>query len=171
MPHRGTSGTQIDNGGPNIPALNPLTSEDISAKNEAAIRELIGRFARSYRARDIKGVMSVFAPEIISFDIAPPLQEVGAAMFMKRWQDNFESFQEPIAFEVHDLSITAGHDVAFSHSLNFVSVMMRNGQKAEHWLRWTACYRKTNDTWRIVHEQVSVPVDLRNGKAMLDLKP
>jgi hypothetical protein len=33
--------------------------------------------------------------------------------------------------------------------------------------------RRTFETnkWLIVHEQVSVPVDLRNGKAMMDLKP
>jgi ketosteroid isomerase-like protein len=48
---------------------------------------------------------------------------------------------------------------------------MKNGQKTDRWLRWTACYHKTNGKWLIVHEQVSVPVDVRNGKAMLDLKP
>jgi len=46
-----------------------------------------------------------------------------------------------------------------------------NGQKADRWLRWTACYSKINGKWLIVHEQVSVPFDLRNGKAMMDLKP
>jgi ketosteroid isomerase-like protein len=37
---------------------------------------------------------------------------------MKRWQALFESYQNPIDYEVRDLSITAGDDVAFSHSLN-----------------------------------------------------
>jgi ketosteroid isomerase-like protein len=48
---------------------------------------------------------------------------------------------------------------------------MKNGRKTDRWLRWTACYRKTNGKWLIVHEQVSVPVDVGNGKAMLDLQP
>jgi len=139
--------------------------------NETAIRELIDRFVKAYRARDIDGVISVFAPEIVSFDLVPPLQEVGTEMFRNRWERNFASYEAPIDFEVRDLCITAGDDAAFSHSLNRVSGTMKNGQKTERWLRWTACYRKTNGAWRIVHEQVSVPVDLRNGKAMLDLKP
>jgi hypothetical protein len=33
------------------------------------------------------------------------------------------------------------------------------------------CYRKANGKWLIVHEQVSVSVDLGNGKAMLNLTP
>ena len=99
------------------------------------------------------------------------LQHGGGKTFVNRWQELLESYQNPIDYEVRDLSITAGDDVAFSHSLNRVSGTMKSGQKSDRWLRWTACYRKTNGKWLIVHEHVSVPVDLGNGKAMLDLKP
>jgi ketosteroid isomerase-like protein len=90
---------------------------------------------------------------------------------MKRWQELFESYPNAIDYEVRDLRITVGGDVAFSHSLNRVSGTLKNGKKSDRWLRWTACYRKTNGRWLIVHEQVSVPVDVRNGKAILDLRP
>ena len=150
---------------------NPMTMEENRTKDEAAIRELIDGFVKAIRAKDINGVMSVFAPEVISFDLGPPLQHGGGDTFTKRWQELFESYQSPIDYEVRDLSITANDDVAFSHSLNRISGTMKNGQQTDHWLRWTACYRKTNDKWLIVHEQVSVPIDLGNGKAMLDLKP
>ncbi len=75
-----------------------------------------------------------------------------------RWQELFESCESAIGYEVRDLSVTAGGDVAFSHSLNRVSGTMKNGQNSDRWLRWTACYRKTNGKWLIVHEQVSVPI-------------
>lgn len=139
--------------------------------NEAAIRELIDGFVEAVRAKDINGVMSVYAPDLVAFDVVPPLQYVGAEAFRKVWQEVFETFQGPIPYEVRDLSITAGDDVAFSHSLNRNSGTMKNGQKTDLWLRWTACYRKTNGKWRIAHLQISVPVDLRTGKAVLDLKP
>ena len=139
--------------------------------NEAAIRELIDGFVEAVRAKDINGVMSVYAPDLVAFDVVPPLQYVGAEAFRKVWQEVFETFQGPIPYEVRDLSITAGDDVAFSHSLNRNSGTMKNGRKTDLWLRWTACYRKTNGQWRIPHLQISVPVDLRTGKAMVDLKP
>jgi uncharacterized protein (TIGR02246 family) len=148
-----------------------MTIEGNKTKNEAAIRELIDVFVKAIRAKDINGVMSVFAPEVVSFDLGPPLQHGGGETFVKRWQELFESYQNPLDYEVRHLSITADDDVASSHSLNRVSGTMKNGQKSDRWLRWTACYRKTNGKWLIVHEHVSVPVDLGNGKAMLDLKP
>ena len=148
-----------------------MTVEENKTNNEAAIRELIARFAEAFRAKDVNGVMSFFAPEIVSFDILPPLQAVGAETFVKHWQEFFESYQGPIHVEFPDVSITAGDDVAFSHCLHRVKGTTKNGRQTDWWLRWTACYRKTNGRWLIVHEQVSVPVDLRNGKAMLDLKP
>jgi uncharacterized protein (TIGR02246 family) len=141
------------------------------ADEEATIRKLIDGFVKAIRAKDIDGVMSVFGPEVVSFDISPPLRHGGGEAFVKRWQELFDSYQTPIDYELQDLSITAGDDVAFSHSLNRVSGTMKNGQKSDRWLRWTACFRKTNGKWLIVHEQVSVPVDMRSGKAVLDLTP
>jgi uncharacterized protein (TIGR02246 family) len=155
----------------NTSSVNPMATEEIRANGEAAIRELIDGFVKAIHAKDIDGVMSVFAPEVISFDLGPPLQHGGGEAFKKRWQELFESFRGPIDYEVRDLAITAGNDVAFSHSLNRISGTMKNGRKTDRWLRWTACYRKTNGKWLIMHEQVSVPVDVPNGKAMLDLKP
>jgi uncharacterized protein (TIGR02246 family) len=148
-----------------------MTIEENRTDNEAAIRELIDRFAKAFRAKDVNGVMSVFAQKIVSFDILPPLQAVGAETFVKHWQEFFGSYQNPIHVEFPDVSITAGDDVAFSYCLHRVSGTLKSGQQTDWWLRWTACYRKINGKWLIVHEQVSVPVDLGSGKAMMNLKP
>jgi ketosteroid isomerase-like protein len=107
----------------------------------------------------------------VSFDIVPPLRYIGADAFRKVWEEVFSSFQGPIDYEIHDLNITVGDDVAFTHSLNRISGTMNNGQKTDLWLRWTGCFRKINGKWLIVHHQNSVPVDLENGKAVLSLKP
>jgi ketosteroid isomerase-like protein len=148
-----------------------MTSKENKAKNEAAIRELIERFARAFRVKDVDGCMSVFAREIVSYDILPPLQAVGAETFVTHWREFFESYQGPIHVEFPDVSIAAGDDVAFSYCLHRIAGTLKSGHKTDFWLRWTAGWRKSNGKWLIVHEQVSVPVDLRSGKAMMDLKP
>jgi uncharacterized protein (TIGR02246 family) len=148
-----------------------MTTEENRTKNETAIRNLIDRFAQAFRAKDVDGVMSVFAPEIVSFDILPPLQAVGAETFVKHWQEFFASHQGPMHVEFPDVRVAAGDDVAFSHCLHRVKGTKKNGEETDMWLRWTAGYRKTNGKWLIVHEQVSVPTDLRSGVALLDLKP
>jgi ketosteroid isomerase-like protein len=111
-----------------IPAI-----EENKTNNESAIRELLDRFAKAFRAKDVNGVMSVFAPEIVSFDILPPLQPVGAETFVKHWQEFFESYQNPIQ----------GDDVAFSHYLHRVKGTMKNGQQTDWWLRWTLVTQKS----------------------------
>ena len=139
--------------------------------DEAELKRVMEGGVEALRARDIDGIMSVCAPELVSFDIVPPLQYVGADAYRKHWGEAFSSFPGPIDYEIADLSITVGDDVAFTHSLNRISGTLNTGQKTDLWLRWTACFRKINGQWLIVHHQNSVPVDLQHGKAVLDLKP
>jgi uncharacterized protein (TIGR02246 family) len=141
------------------------------AAEQAAIRKLVDAFVASIREKDVAGVMAAFAPDVVSFDVGPPLQHGGGQTFAERWRELFDAYDGALGYEVRDLGITASDDVAFSHSLNYVSGTLKNGQQSAHWLRWTAGYRKLDGKWLIVHEQVSVPVDARSGTALLDLTP
>lgn len=148
-----------------------MAVEENKKNDEAAIQGLLNDCIRSLHDKNIEGVMSIYAPELVAFDIVPPLRYVGADAYRKPWEEVFSTFQGPIGYEIHDLSITVGDDVAFTHSLNRISGTMNTGHKTDLWVRCTACLRKINGKWLIVHTQVSVPVDLEHGKAMLDLKP
>ncbi len=148
-----------------------MAVEETKKNDEAEIKRVIEGGVAAVRDKNIEGVMSFYAPEVVSFDIVPPLQYVGAEAFRKVWEEVFFVYQGPIDYEIHDLSITVGDDVAFTHSLNRISGTMITGQKTDLWLRWTGCFRKINGKWLIVHHQNSVPVDLQTGRAVLDLKP
>jgi uncharacterized protein (TIGR02246 family) len=148
-----------------------MAVEQNKKNDEAEIQRLLDNGIRSLRERNIEGVMSGYAPEVVTFDIVPPLQYIGADALRKLWENVFSVYQGPVDYEIHDLNITVGDDVAFAHSLNRISGTMNNGQKTALWLRWTACFRKINGKWLIVHHQNSVPADLEHGKAVLDLKP
>ena len=141
------------------------------ANDESAIRALIDDFVAAMRAKDVAAVMSVFSADAVSFDLGPPLRHGGGEPFERRWRELFDAYEGAIDYELQELSIVANGDVAFSHSLNRVAGTTKAGKRSERWLRWTACFRKAGRGWRIVHEHVSVPVDLRSGKAVLDLTP
>ena len=147
------------------------TTDKNNSIDEDAIRALIDGFANAIGTRDIDGVMSVFAPEVVSFDFGPPLEHGGGETFVNRWQELLEAYASPISYELRELVVVADDSVAFSHSLNHISGVMMNGKTTDRWLRWTACYRKISGRWLIVHEHVSVPADLATGRALLDLKP
>lgn len=148
-----------------------MATEENKAIDEAEIAALIDGWAKAFRAKNTDGIMSVYAPELVAFDLVPPLRYVGADEYRKVWEETFEFFQGPIDLEMPDPDITTGDDLAFAHSLGRLAATMTNGQKAEYWFRWTTHLRKINGNWLITHEHVSLPADVESGKAVMDLKP
>ena len=138
---------------------------------EAHIRQRIDKAVEAIGSMDLDGVKPIYAPDIVSFDIVPPLQHVGAEAKCKNWLDVFTVFQRPLGYEIRDLMITAGDGVAFGHSLNRISGTLNNGNSIDYWVRWTACFRKIDGNWVIAHDHVSVPVDVEGGRTLPDLKP
>jgi len=90
---------------------------------------------------------------------------VGAKAKEKNWMDAFAMYQRPLGYEIRDLTLTLGDDVAFGHSLNRVSGTLKNGNRTDFWLRWTACFRKIDGNWLVAHDQVSVPIGERQSVA------
>jgi ketosteroid isomerase-like protein len=108
---------------------------------------------------------------MVSFDVAPPLRHVGAEAKLRNWVEAFTTFQHPLGYEVRDLTITVGGDVAFAHSLNRLSGTLKNGNMGGSWVRATYCFRKIDGNWLIAHDHVSVPMDPASGRALLNLEP
>jgi ketosteroid isomerase-like protein len=148
-----------------------MTSEEHKKNDEAAIKRVIEGFAEALRAKDLDGVMSMYAPEVVTFDVVPPLQYVGADALRKRWEEVFSSLPGSIGYEIADLSITVGEDMAFTHYFPRTSATLPTGQKIGNWLRCTACFRKIGGQWLLVHDHISAPIDVQTGRAVLDLKP
>jgi ketosteroid isomerase-like protein len=142
-----------------------------STTDEASIRARIEALAHAIRAKDVDGVMATFAADVVSFDLGPPLAHGGGDVFRSHWRALFDAWRDGIEFEVHDLAVALSGEVAFSHGLNRMAGSTADGRRLERWLRWTACWRRREGRWLVVHEHVSVPVDLREGRALLDLRP
>jgi len=140
-------------------------------QDEAEIRRLVTEQRTAMRARDAELLLSRYAPDIVQFDLAPPLRHTGSevhdAAGLQRW------FDGPIDYEVRDLAVTAGDDVAFCHSLNRLSATPRGESESFHlWLRATVCLRKVDGTWQITHEHTSTPFYMDGSfKAAVDLEP
>lgn len=142
-----------------------------NALDEADIRRRIDGLVAAVRAMDFGGVKPIYAPDLVSFDIVPPLQHLGAPAKWQNWADVFAAYEPPLGYEIRDLVITMGGDVAFGRSLNRISGTLKNGTPSDYWVRWTTGWRKIDGQWLMVHDQVSVPMDVVSGKALRDLKP
>jgi ketosteroid isomerase-like protein len=148
-----------------------MTTAKSKASDEAQIRALIEARVRAVNAKDVDGAIEGSTPDILIFDVVNPLRSRGSDAERKRTQEWFSSFHGPIGYEISDLVIAAGDDVAFSHCLNRYSGTTIDGGELGMWVRATTCYRKIDGEWMITHEHQSVPFDIENGKASLNLEP
>jgi len=131
---------------------------------EAVIRQRLDNLAKAISAKDIDGIMPLYAPDLVSYDIAPPLSYFGAEGKRRAWREAFASLTA-IAYEISDLKVTTNGELAFVHSINHVNGTLANGQVIDVRVRWTACFRRIDGSWLVVHDHVSVPADFEHGKA------
>jgi uncharacterized protein (TIGR02246 family) len=148
-----------------------MNTETMTATAEAEVRELVDSWLRAVRAHDVDGIVSHYAPDILSFDAISQLQFKGVDAYRKHWEACLSMCPGPMVFEIHDLNIAARNDVAFCHCLNRCGGTGEDGEEKVGWMRMTACFRKRNGKWMVVHEHFSAPFDMESGKALFDLQP
>jgi ketosteroid isomerase-like protein len=122
-------------------------------------------------AKDIERLMSLYSPDVVYFDLVPPLQYVGADALRERFREWFESFEGPIGQEISELNVVESGDVAIAHMLIKAGGKRRNGPEVSFWVRTTDGCRRSNGEWLITHEHVSLPVDPMSRSAAMDLAP
>ena len=142
-----------------------------AASEEAQIRQRVAGWAKALRTKDVDGLMSHYARDIVVFDLPPPLEFKGVVAYRKNWTDWFATFRGPIGYEIRDLNVTAGSDVAFCRSLNRITGTRTNGENSDVWVRATVGFRKVGGVWIITHEHFSVPINMETFQGVLDLKP
>ena len=139
--------------------------------DEAQIRALIDHWAKAAGTFDIDGIMAAYAPDILAFDAIAQLQFKGAEAYREHWQACAAMCAGPMVFEVHDLEIEAGGDIAFGHYLVRCGAVGEDGKEDTGYMRATFCCRQRGGRWKIVHEHFSAPFDPESSKALLRLEP
>ena len=141
--------------------------------NESEIKALYDNWAKAFEARDIDGIMSVYAPgdAVIAYDIVAPLQYKGKDAYRKDYLDFLSQYDGPIHVEYRDMRILSSGDLGIIHAIERMTGKLKSGQPSDLWLRATSAVQKINGKWLIVHDHISVPIDFETGRAALDLKP
>ena len=140
-------------------------------EDEARIRHQVDKIVAGIHAKDLEGLRRLYATDVVSFDVEPPLQHAGVEAKLKNWAKVFTFFQD-VRYEVRDLAVTAGDDVAFGHGFGRLSGTLKDGTATSGmWVRGTFCFRKLDRSWLIVHDQASVPLDVASGMGATNLEP
>jgi uncharacterized protein (TIGR02246 family) len=134
-----------------------MSASSTRTVNEAAIRELVQSWARAVRAKDLDGILANHSTDILMFDVPPPLQSKGIEAYKKTWELFFSWSNDPVVFDIKDMNIIAGSDVAFVAALVRCAGTEKNGERIELEFRLTIGLRRIGDQWIVLHEHHSIP--------------
>jgi ketosteroid isomerase-like protein len=124
---------------------------------ETTIRAQIEAWAGAVRNRDMAGILKDHAADLVMFDVPPPLYLRGIAAYEASWPQFFDASPKPIRFDIVDLQITAGKDVAFAVAL--MRCALTEGGDVDLDFRLTVGLRKIDGRWMVTHEHHSVPAE------------
>jgi uncharacterized protein (TIGR02246 family) len=128
-----------------------------STEDDAAIRHVIQTWTAAVRRRDFAGILQNHSSDIVMFDVPPPFQSRGIEAYKKTWDLFFSWSSDPIPFDITEMSITAGSDVAFVVATMRCAEPGANGEPKALEFRLTVGLRKIDGQWTIIHEHHSVP--------------
>ena len=147
-------------------------AERVRADNdEEALRQTLNTWAQAFRAHDLDAVMAMYAPDVVAYDIVPPLQYIGAAAYRNDYAEFLNQYVGPVETELRDEHFLVDGNLAVVMALERMSGTLKSGEKSDLWVRVTSCFRKVEGKWLDFHDHISVPTDFATGKAAVGLEP
>jgi ketosteroid isomerase-like protein len=145
--------------------------EDRMNSTQTEVSALLASWSEAIRRKEIDRLMALYAPDIVYFDLVPPLHFTGSAAVRQNFVRWFAAWQSAIGVETRDVQIVVSGELAFAHLLHRTSGTLKSGREVGYWVRATVCCQRSADGWWITHEHVSLPVDMASGRVVMDLVP
>lgn len=123
----------------------------------AVIRQLLLDWASNTQHDRRELVLASHHPGLVIFDVLPPMKYSSAAEYQASWDEWQPETNGSAVFELQNLEITAGSDVAFAHAFIRCGGTTPKGRTFEDIVRATFCLQKIDSKWLIMHQHVSKP--------------
>ncbi len=136
-----------------------MNRKQSGSEDEVAVRNVIESWTAAVRRKDLGGILRNHSPDIVMFDVPPPFQSKGLDAYKKSWDLFFSWSDDPVPFDVTEMSITAGHEVAFAVATMRCAEPGPDGKQKSLDFRLTVGLRKIDGQWTITHEHHSIPAD------------
>lgn len=125
----------------------PTTSE---------VRDLIGAWVAAVGRGDLDGVLAAHGRDVVMFDVPEPHRGVrGIDAYREAWPPFFEWIRAGARFEVDELHVEAGDDVAFAWALLRCGTDDDLATTPGRRLRLSFGLRRDDAGWQVVHEHHS----------------
>ena len=126
--------------------------------NEKLIHALIENWAKAVREKNIEMILAHHTNDIVMYDVPEPFQSTGIDAYRKTWTTYFEWAKDFGVFDIKEINVVAGDDVAFCYAAMMCAGQSQNTENEFLNFRLTVGLRKINDQWMILHEHHSLPI-------------
>ncbi|MGC1468137.1 MAG: nuclear transport factor 2 family protein [Sphingorhabdus sp.] len=132
--------------------------------DEAAIAEILNKWAAAVHARDIDGVTASHDPNLLYFDVVGPAKIDGIDAYRKSWLELFFPWHGGTGkFELNELRVNASQDVGFATAL-LGCEGIEKGERVAFTVRLTVGLVKRVGEWIVVHEHHSESLSFDQNK-------
>ena len=127
--------------------------------DDTEIRTMIQRWADAVHGGDLETVVADHADDIVMFDVPPPEDGVrGREAYLAVWPPFFEWQRSGASFEIIELDVTAGEDVAYAWALLRCGTADELAADPSNRLRLSIGLRRESGRWVVAHEHHSFPL-------------
>lgn len=122
---------------------------------ETQIREAMDKRVKAVRCKNPDAVRAAFCLETIVHSVELPLQPSAQQQDLVGW---FSTWIGPIGYEVCELEISVGGDIAYCHFLSHMTGPRVDDEDANFWFREALFFRRISKQWLITHRHDCVPM-------------
>ncbi|UJW35012.1 nuclear transport factor 2 family protein [Saccharothrix sp. AJ9571] len=138
----------------------------LATDGESRVREIHEEWFEGTSLKDLDGLMSHIAEDIVSYEHEAPLQVIGIAAVREACRAGLGQSTGAVEWHVPDLQILARDDIAVAWGLNHMRAELPDGTFTETRSRGTRIFQRRHDRWRMIHQHVSFPYDPATGQAV-----
>jgi ketosteroid isomerase-like protein len=141
----------------------------MSAEDE--VRQTFEEWFRDAAAKDVDALMTKVADGVHAYEHQMPLQYEGVDAIRKSCEHGFGAVEGAFRWGIPDLQVVVRDDIAVTWGLNRMRAEVPGEAAVETWSRGTRVFRRTDGTWKMIHQHVSFRVDPETSAARTDLEP
>lgn len=118
-------------------------------------------------ALNIDDVVEQCTDQVSLFDVGSQL--TGTSIYRKAWEQFSPYFSPSMKITRRHVTLYCSKDLAFMHCYSKVEDTDETFAQAKNmpWCRTTLCLQKKNDVWLVVHQHISMPVNMSSGSAIV----
>ena len=137
------------------------------------VHAFLDAYCTAVLAKDVDAFAGLYDEDVEVFDMWGAWSLQGISAWRGMAAEWFASLgNETVQVETRDVCCTAGPDLAVGHAILTFTARSAAGETLRSLdKRITVALRRTDDSWRVIHEHTSAPIHPQTTKAIFNYRP